>query len=322
MPRRLGVVAAILLLFACAPAAPRLPSAPVPAGPGVAVKAELIPLDPTNPAHVALGNFTYAGGVVLTSDQTARLHGLSDLKLTPHRGFLAESDEGDLAAGRLTLDAAGRLVGVSDVTLRPLLGQDGQPLQGKLEADAEGIAVLPDGDLLVSFERNHRIWRYPAAGGPPQPAPMPQVAMPPNDGMEALAALPAVAPDAYIVGAEDESRSWICRLSSGCVDGTPLPRPSDAGVVAVAPLGDGRIAWLFRHYSVLKGAVLTLVVLDKAGAERDRMVLSRPLTVDNLEGLAAQIRPDGKVRFYLVSDDNFSPAQRTLLLAFDWTPKP
>ena len=322
MTRRLGVVAAILLLFACAPTAPSLPSAPVPAGPGVAVKAEPVPLDPTDAAHVALGNFAYAGGVALTSDQTARLHGLSDLKLTADGGFLAESDEGDLAAGRLTLDAAGRLVGVSDVALRPLLGQNGQPLQGKLQADAEGIAVLPDGDLLVSFERDHRIWRYPAAGGPPVAAPMPQVAMPPNDGMEALAALPAVAPDAYVVGAEDESRSWICRLSSGCVDGPALPRPSDAGVVAVAPLGDGRIAWLFRHYSVLKGAVLTLVVLDKAGAELDRMVLSRPLTVDNFEGLAAQVRPDGKVRFYLVSDDNFSPAQRTLLLAFDWTPKP
>jgi hypothetical protein len=322
MARRLGVLAAILLLFACAPPAPSLPSAPVPAGPGVAVRSEPVALDPSDAAHVALGNFAYAGGLVLTSDQTARFHGLSDLKLTAHDGFLAVSDEGDLVRGRLTLDAAGRLAGVGDVTLKPLLGPDGQPLQGKLQADAEGIAALPDGDILISFERDHRIWRYPAASGPPHAAPMPHIAMPPNDGMEAIAALPAVAPDAYVVGAEDESRSWVCRLSSGCVDGTALPRPSDAGVVAAAPLGDDRIAWLFRHWSLLKGSVITLVVLDKAGAELDRMTLSRPLTVDNLEGLAAQVRPDGKVRFYLLADDNFSPAERTLLLAFDWTPKP
>jgi hypothetical protein len=42
------------------------------------------------------------------------------------------------------------------------------------------------------------------------------------------------------------------------------------------------------------------------------------LTVDNLEGVAAVPRPGGVTRFYLVSDDNASPQQRTLLLAFDW----
>ncbi len=29
------------------------------------------------------------------------------------------------------------------------------------EADAEGLDILPDGDRLVSFERNHRLWLYP-----------------------------------------------------------------------------------------------------------------------------------------------------------------
>jgi hypothetical protein len=32
-------------------------------------------------------------------------------------------------------------------------------------------------------------------------------------------------------------------------------------------------------------------------------------------------RADGSVRFYLLSDDNASAAQRTLLLAFDWRPR-
>ena len=42
-----------------------------------------------------------------------------------------------------------------------------------------------------------------------------------------------------------------------------------------------------------------------------------PATVDNFEGIAAVRRPDGGVRLYILSDDNFNPGQRTLLLAFD-----
>ena len=53
------------------------------------------------------------------------------------------------------------------------------------------------------------------------------------------------------------------------------------------------------------------------------------LTHDNMEGIAGVDRPDGKVRLYIVSDDNFGDIpefivgrQRTLLMAFDWTPPP
>jgi hypothetical protein len=62
------------------------------------------------------------------------------------------------------------------------------------------------------------------------------------------------------------------------------------------------------------------MIFDAKGAQAGDLVLERPLTVDNFEGVAAQARPDGRVRFYLISDDNFSGKQRTLLLAFDWTP--
>ena len=44
--------------------------------------------------------------------------------------------------------------------------------------------------------------------------------------------------------------------------------------------------------------------------------LKLPGTTDNFEGVAAEER-DGKTRLYILSDDNFNPMQRTLLLAFD-----
>jgi hypothetical protein len=44
--------------------------------------------------------------------------------------------------------------------------------------------------------------------------------------------------------------------------------------------------------------------------------LKLPGTTDNFEGIAAEAR-HGATRLYILSDDNFNPAQRTLMLAFD-----
>ena len=44
--------------------------------------------------------------------------------------------------------------------------------------------------------------------------------------------------------------------------------------------------------------------------------LRHPLSVDNFEGIALRRDPQGRTLLYLVSDDNFLPFQRTLLLQF------
>jgi hypothetical protein len=38
--------------------------------------------------------------------------------------------------------------------------------------------------------------------------------------------------------------------------------------------------------------------------------------VDNMEGIDAHVTPEGRTVLTMVSDDNFSPIQRTLLLQF------
>jgi hypothetical protein len=50
---------------------------------------------------------------------------------------------------------------------------------------------------------------------------------------------------------------------------------------------------------------------------RELQKLDEFTTVDNFEGIAAKEMPDGRVRLYLISDDNFSANQRTLLMVFD-----
>ncbi|MBV8535488.1 MAG: esterase-like activity of phytase family protein, partial [Alphaproteobacteria bacterium] len=45
--------------------------------------------------------------------------------------------------------------------------------------------------------------------------------------------------------------------------------------------------------------------------------LQSPLTLDNFEGISAVRGPNGTVRVYIISDDNYTFLQRTLLFMFE-----
>jgi hypothetical protein len=320
--RAAAALAAALGLGACT-VQPGLPARPVPAGAHIAVQASPVALVPDHPAQARIGAFVYAGGLALTSPDTSRLHGLSDLKVWPDGRLLSVSDEGDVFEARLVLDREGLLTGLTSGKLHPLPGEEGQPLAagGRRESDAEGIAELANGERLVSLERDDRILLYPAGGGPPRRAPSPDVSFPDNLGMEALAQDLEAGPDAYIVGGEASGQTWRCRLAAGCVASTLVAKPEEFGLTAVAPLPGGGRIYLLRAFSVLQGVRITLRIVGADGATLDELRLAAPLTADNFEGVAALPRPDGSLRLYLLSDDNFSSLQRTLLLAFDWRPK-
>jgi hypothetical protein len=202
-----------------------------------------------------------------------------------------------------------------------MTGEDGKPLSDKADTDAEGLALLPNGDRLVSFERRHRIWLYPAASGPPRPVPMPGASFPPNGGMEALSADPEAGADAYVVGAEVSGDTWTCHvLSTPCIKGPTVDKPTEFGLVAIKRLPGMHTVYLLRAFDAERGPRISLQVFRSTDMVA-RMDMAAPMTVDNFEGLAAVPRPDGAVRFYLLSDDNARASQRTLLLAFDWRPR-
>jgi hypothetical protein len=325
--RRWAGAAAALCVAACAPLG-QLPDAPVPAGPSILVDVEPVALDRADPARQALGGFVYAGGLALTSRQTSRLHGLSDLKVGDDGAFVAVGDQSDLLEGRIVLDDQGRLAGLTDVRLSALKAPDGTDLYagGQREFDAEGIVRLASGEMVVAFEQHDRVLVFPVGGGLPRSAPAPAVPMIHNKGAEALMAAPEAGPDAYRIGVEASGELFLCRLSTDCrPDGRIDLQGSELVAIEAVP-GVGR-AYLFRSFAPLSGNVVQLRIEDAAGRPIDTMELARPLTVDNFEGLGVAARPDGAWRFYLLSDDNFGTfngrptGQRTLLLAFDWSPK-
>jgi len=298
-------------------------------GDGIRVQSTAVPLSARQPTLEKVGPLVYRGGVVLASDDK-RFGGLSGLHVSADGSrLLAVSDEGSWLEARIEYDQRGFLSGLSEAEIRPLMSQDGSPLKDKTWQDAEALAALPDGSMLVGFERQHRLLRYrgpkPFGAAAEVFLPPPGIEKaPPNEGLESLAALPdgglfALTED--MSGRDGllqgflwrEGRWW--KLSYRPIG---APRPADA-----AALPNGDVLVLERSFSALQGLLLRLrrIASDmlKPGATLDPPVvveLKPPLTVDNLEGIAVRRNEKGETLVYLVSDDNFSRLQRTLLLMF------
>lgn len=269
--------------------------------------------------------------------------GLSGLWVSPDSTrFAAVADDGHSLTGRLIHDCDGRLTGAADFKRAPLLPPE-LAQNGKRDNDAEELARLPGGGWLVSFERNHRLLRFGerfAADGPPAafPAPPGLAGAPSNGGLEALAVWPDGGALALEEGADGAAatRGWFAPTSSAgappgarpsAIDGwrafayRPAADHRPSGAVAL-PNGDALA--LERRASLLGGFSVRIVLLRRAafasaepGATVEGEELARlgpPGLSDNFEGVAVVPRADGDIDVYLVSDDNFSPLQQTLLV--------
>ncbi|MCB2191651.1 MAG: esterase-like activity of phytase family protein [Deltaproteobacteria bacterium] len=325
-----GLVFLAVACLACA-----APGPPPPPGQGrsLLVRAEAVALAPDHPRRKNLGRLTYLGGLELSSPDPA-FGGLSGLWVSPDGGRLwAISDQGWWLRAKLIHGPGGAPASISQARLGPLLDPGGNPLQGKRNKDAEGLAAQ-GGGFLVTFERDHRLWRYPAPlglTGKPQPLSLPAwlKASPRNQGVEAMTVL---ADGRILLLAEDATGGAHTLGALG--DGTHWQKVTyrlhtDFKPTALAALPGGGCLVLERAYSPALGARARLGFLPpeqiKPGAKLSPInlaALSPPLTTDNFEGLAVIPAPAGGWRVYLLSDDNYSPMQRTLLLAFHLHPEP
>ncbi|MCF8096334.1 MAG: esterase-like activity of phytase family protein [Desulfarculaceae bacterium] len=326
-----GLACLAFLGLACA--APGPPPAPG-QGRSLLVRADAVALDPADPRRTNLGRLTYLGGLELTSPDPA-FGGLSGLWMSPDGGRLWPiSDQGWWFSAGLARGPGGAPASLGDARLGPLLDPQGKPLKGKRNRDAEGLAAQ-DGGFLVTFERNHRLWRYRAPQGltgRPQPLTLPAwlTASPKNNGVEAMAVL---AGRRLLLLAEDAQPGTGITLGA-LGDGARWQKLSyrlhaDFKPTALAPLPGGGCLVLERAYSLSLGARARLGWLPpeqlKPGAELAPILLaalSPPMTTDNFEGLALVPAPEGGWLVHLLSDDNYSPMQRTLLLAFHLPPGP
>ena len=291
---------------------------------------EPLPLPP--PGAERAGRLSWRGGVALACADR-RFGGWSDLAVAPWGASGAcrvamISDNGWTLDAGLSLRADGVPAALSGGRLGRLRGEAGEDLSGA-DADAEGLASMPDGSFLVAFERNHRILRYPPgeellSGIPHRLDEPPGLGgAPRNAGIEALAAWPDGTAIAFAEGLRDargDHRGWI-RAGGGWRSLSLADAGFDPTGACVAP--DGRLLVLQRRLSLLSFSA-RVVALERAACEAggrlEGQELGRwdePGLVDNMEGIAALRGPDGTMLVYLLSDDNYRRIlQRTLLLCF------
>lgn len=292
-----------------------------------AVNVEVIPVD----AGVAsVGRLAYRGGVELRS-RNPMFVGISGIEVLESGRVVAISDEADWIEAQLGFDDRGYLTGFTDVRAAFMRDERGRVLTTKAEADSEGLAQLPDGRFAVSFERTQlvRIYDLNRDGpfGVAELGPRLEGAerLPDNASFEALAAYDG----AVITGAEGGENPttpiWVAPIGAR----TPVPArytyPLSDGfsLTGMDRLPDGSFVALERFYAPVIGPRARITRFELTAGEGGDIhpevlaSLEPPFPLDNFEGVSAVRTPEGATRIYIVSDNNKSAQQRTLLLAFD-----
>lgn len=324
--------AACLLVASCGGTSP--PPASAQEQP-VEIRSSSQPFKIDEPGATRIDRLIWRGGIAMTAN-SPYFGGWSDLHVSADgRSLTSISDAGAWLTAAIDYDSAGNLAGLSGVRISQLPGLDGKLIESKAEADAEGMARLADGSWLVSFERRHRLWRYEALGGTPIPVEGPaEIArQPANGGIEALAALP----DGRVVAISEEYgqrpgtvMGWLGEPTQGggyiwrSFDYATIP---DFRPTAITRLPDGSLATLERAFDMVRGVRCRVMRFDVAQLAPAATVrpeelarLASPYAVDNLEGMAATRGARGETLLWLISDDNFNPLQRNLLLLFELAP--
>lgn len=244
------------------------------------------------------------------------LGGLSAVLWDGPERLIFVSDRGRLFAADVRRDESGALVDLVEWS-------DHRPPYPGGRSDLEGLAVS-EGQLLISVELPPHVMRF--AGPLARPERMvsyftrDDLGFAPNAGFEALVDL---AGDDWLAVAE--TRGSDGHYHAYTRDGARLGYRADEGY---APTGADRVgARLFfveRRISILGGWQARLTCVDAAavrpGAVLEPQVLAQlgfADGIDNMEGIA--VRADGDdLEFVLVSDDNMTPFQRTLVLHYRW----
>jgi hypothetical protein len=300
----------------------------------IAVTGTPLPLSSGDEHQVRVGRLLYRGGIELRADNV-RFGGLSGLDISNDGATMtAMSDNGRWVRAALQYDAQGYLNGAGSGVMKAIKPAEGYPLKGNWR-DAESIARDGSGGYFVAFERQHRIWHYRTP--PPDPfdaVPVPLKApddiaeQPSNGGIEAMARLC----DRRLLIISEKATSEDGTAKAWVFDGKQWKKLGYTVTGSFHPTGaavlpDCNLIVLERSFSLVEG-VRARVTYVPAKAIRPGATLRGeelaqivpPLTVDNMEGVAARKGANGELLIYLVSDDNFSGFQRTILMMFALLP--
>jgi len=295
-----------------------------------------IMLDPDDRYRSRVGDLIWRGGVDIQHSDP-RFGGLSGLHVSPDgKRLIAVSDRGYRVSASLGY-AKGSLSTVSGIRIARLKRSNGAPAKGGWH-DAESLSPDGNGGFLVSFERRHRIVSYrtkngTALAGRPSRLALPQDAatQPFNGGIEGLARLCdsrfiAISEKGKSEGNDGTRSMWIGRGDRW--RNAAYPAYQAFSPTGAATLPDCGVLVVERSFNIVEGVRARVVRLPAAAfdpgneiATQELAYLAPPLSVDNMEGIAVRKGDAGETLVYLVSDNNYSGYQRTLLMMFELAPR-
>ena len=278
------------------------------------------------------GSLRFRGGLVLTSSHRD-FGGLSAIRMLADGRFLALTDKGNWLRARIVA-RDGKPIAITEAELAPILGPDGRPVASRRNwYDSEALAD-DGGTLYVAFERVHEILRFDygrdglRARAQPVGVPPAMKQLPNNRGIECMVMPPKGQPLAGTLIAVSErgldSTGNILGFLIGPGGGTFSVKRSDDFDIsdcALTPRGD--VLLLERRFSWTRGLAIRIrrVPLSRIAPRAvvdgpELLTADMAYQIDNFEGMAVHRDASGALVLTLVSDDNFSPLQRTLLLQF------
>jgi len=286
-----------------------------------------IDVDPKRPGRKTFGSLTLLSAFQLES-KDKRFGGLSGLSVGADGKLYAISDRGYWLSASMQFDSNGALMNLVDWQIAPMLTTTKTPVTGRLR-DAEALALAQDGSFLVAFEGNHRIWRY---NPPPNTFNSTPVSVkiplairraPSNGGLEGLTLLPdgrLLILTEEFANADGSFKGWL--IEEGKSAELSYVPADGFRVTDCAALPNGDVLVLERRYTLIAilSARIALVKADtvQPGAKltgKELLRLEQPLAAENYEGIAIKQTSNGTMIF-IVSDDNYSSFQQTLLLQF------
>lgn len=289
-----------------------------------------LPLNTRDERQVLIDRLAYRGAIELRADNI-RFGGISGLDVSADgKTLTAMSDNGRWIRFALEYDAQGNLHGAGPGVMKAIKPAEGYPLKGNWR-DAESIAPDGSGGYFVAFERQHRLWHYRTPPADPFDAvPVPLKApddidqQPSNGGIEAMARLcdrRLLLISELATSGDGVAKAWVFDGKQWKAMGYTLTGSFHPTGAAILP--DCNLAVLERSFSLAEGVRARITVVPaktiRPGATlrgEELAELVPPVTVDNMEGIAARKGENGESLIYLVSDNNFSGFQRNILMMF------
>ncbi|WP_099866086.1 esterase-like activity of phytase family protein [Pararhizobium haloflavum] len=280
------------------------------------------------------GSFKFVGGLELTSS-SRHLGGMSSIRMDSDRQhFIGVMDTGKWFSGRIERDDGGRMAAIGDFRVTVMRDATGSEEDRKWLVDAESLAVS-ETDLFVGFEREHRVDRYErqafsyGAAVESLPLRIPIEEFRNNRGLETVALAPPEGPlGGALIIISERSLNTAGNIYGAVLDGPRagvffVRRDPPFDVTDGAFLPDGDLLLLERRFNIADGIGMRIRRIEADAIRPDATVDGEIVLeadfgfqIDNMEGLDVVEGPDGDVSLILVSDDNHSILQRSLLLEF------